>query len=164
MLTDSNNMVAEMLTKEIGLVSSGTGSTAAGVDAMRHVVSSFCLPNSTLQHDGSGLSHANARSARSWRSLLQAAQDRPWWDQFVDGLAVAGETGTLRGRFVETVAEGNLRAKTGTISGIRALSGFMTTAGGRRVFFSGIVADDRNPRAAMAAIDDLLVAVAEDDS
>ena len=164
MLTDSDNMIAEMLTKEIGLVTSGTGSTAAGVAAMRKVVSDFCLPNSILQHDGSGLSHANARSARGWRSLLQAAQDRPWWDQFVDALAIGGETGTLRRRFAETAAEGNLRAKTGTITGIRALSGLMTTIGGRQVFFSAIVDDDRNPRAAMSAIDELLVAVAEDES
>ncbi len=164
MLTDSDNMIAEMLTKEMGLVASGTGSTAAGVAAMRKVVSGFCLPNSILQHDGSGLSHANARSARGWRSLLQAAQDRPWWNQFVDGLAIAGETGTLRRRFAETAAAGNLRAKTGTITGIRALSGVMTTTGGRLVFFSAIVDDDSNPRAAMSAIDDLLIAVAEDES
>ena len=164
MLTESDNMIAEMLTKEMGLVTSGTGSTAAGVAAMRKVVSDFCLPNSILQHDGSGLSHANARSARGWRSLLQAAQDRPWWDQFVDGLAIAAETGTLRRRFVETAAAGNLRAKTGTITGIRALSGMMTTTGGRRVFFSAIVDDDTNPRASMSAIDDLLIAVAEDES
>ena len=164
MLTESDNMIAEMLTKEMGLATSGTGSTAAGVAAMRKVVSDFCLPNSILQHDGSGLSHANARSARGWRSLLQAAQDRPWWTQFVDGLAIAGETGTLQRRFVESAAAGNLRAKTGTITGIRALSGIMTTTGGRRVFFSAIVDDDTNPRASMSAIDDLLIAVAEDES
>jgi D-alanyl-D-alanine carboxypeptidase/D-alanyl-D-alanine-endopeptidase (penicillin-binding protein 4) len=164
MLTESNNMIAELLTKEIGLATSGTGSTAAGVAAMRRVVSDFCLPNSTLQHDGSGLSHANARSARGWRSLLQAAQDRPWWNQFVDGLAVAAESGTLERRFVDSAAAGSLRAKTGTITGIRALSGIMTTTGGRRVFFSAIVDDDTNPRASMSAIDDLLIAVAEDES
>ncbi len=164
MLTDSHNMIAETLTKEMGLVTSGVGSTAAGVAAMRQVVSDFCLPNSVLQHDGSGLSHANARSARGWRSLLQAAQDRPWWELFVEGLAVAGETGTLERRFVETAAAGNLRAKTGTITGIRALSGIMTTAGGRTVFFSAIVDDDNRPRAAMTAVDDLLIAIAEDES
>ena len=70
----------------------------------------------------------------------------------------------LQRRFIETAAAGNLRAKTGTITGIRALSGMMTTTGGRRVFFSAIVDDDTNPRASMAAIDDLLVAVAEDES
>lgn len=164
MLTESHNMIAEMLTKEMGLVTSGVGSTVAGVAAMRQVVSDFCLPNSVLQHDGSGLSHANARSARGWRSLLQAAQDRPWWPLLVDGLAVAAETGTLERRFIETAAAGNLRAKTGTISGIRALSGIMTTAGGRLVVFSAIVDDDRNPRVAMTAVDDLLVIVAEDES
>ncbi len=164
MLTESDNMIAEMLTKEMGLVTSGVGSTVDGVAAMRQVVADLCLANSVLQHDGSGLSHANARSARGWRSLLQAAQTRPWWPLLLDGLAVAGETGTLERRFVDTAAAGNLRAKTGTISGIRALSGVMTTAGGRRVIFSVIVDDDVDPRGAMAAIDDLLVVLAEDES
>lgn len=164
MLTDSNNMIAEMLTKEMGLATSAVGSTVAGVAAMRQVVTDLCLPNSVLQHDGSGLSHANSRSARGWRALLHTAQTRDWWPVFVDALAVAGETGTLRNRFLDSAAEGNLRAKTGTISGIRALSGIMTTAGGRQVIFSAIVDDDDRPRSAMTAIDDLLVVIAEDES
>ncbi len=163
MLTDSHNMIAEMLTKEMGLVTSGVGSTVAGVAAMRAIMARLCIRESIIQHDGSGLSHANARSARGWRALLHTALDRPWGDLFLDGLAVAGETGTLRSRFVGTSAQGNLRAKTGTINGIRALSGVMTTAGQRTVVFSAIV-DSGNPRAGMAAIDDLLVAVAADQS
>jgi D-alanyl-D-alanine carboxypeptidase/D-alanyl-D-alanine-endopeptidase (penicillin-binding protein 4) len=163
MLTESDNTIAEMLVKEIGYRTSGVGSTAAGIRSMTSVVQSLCMPRSILQQDGSGLSHGNARSARDWRRLLQSAQSRPWWNDLVAGLAVAGETGTLERRFVDTAAEGNLRAKTGSITGLRSLSGVMTTAEGRRVFFSAIV-DADEPRVPLAAIDDVLVLVAEDES
>ena len=163
MLTDSNNTIAEMLVKELGFVTTGIGSTAAGVAAMTGVVRSLCVPRSILQQDGSGLSHGNARSARDWRVLIQQAQTRDWWDDFAGGLAIAGETGTLERRFLDTAATGNLRAKTGSITGIRSLSGILTTAGGSRVFFSAII-DDDEPRVPMAAIDDLLVAIAESES
>lgn len=130
---------------------------------MADVVKSLCVQRSILQQDGSGLSHGNARSARDWRRLLQQAQTRPWWDDFVAGLAVAGETGTLQRRFVDTAAQDNLRAKTGSINGLRSLSGILTTAGGRRVFFSAIV-DADEPQVPMTAIDDLLVAIAESEA
>jgi D-alanyl-D-alanine carboxypeptidase/D-alanyl-D-alanine-endopeptidase (penicillin-binding protein 4) len=163
MLEDSNNTIAEVLVKEIGYRHSGVGSTQAGLAAAADVVASLCQPGSIIQQDGSGLSHGNARSARGWRTLLQAAQAAPWWPDFVTSMAIAGETGTIRWRFLDTPAAGNLRAKTGSISGLRSLSGILTTEGGRRVFFSAIV-DADEPRAPMAAIDELLVAVASDES
>jgi len=163
MLTESDNTIAEILVKEIGYRTSGVGSTAAGVRAMATTAEALCLSRSILQQDGSGLSHGNARSARDWRRLLQAAQGRPWWDELVAGLAIAGETGTLEHRFLDTAAAGNLRAKTGSIDGLRSLCGVMATAGGRRVFFAAIV-DADEPAPPMAAIDDLLVAIAEDES
>ncbi len=163
MLEDSNNTIAEILIKEIGFQAYGVGSTTAGLAAATELVRSLCRPRSILQQDGSGLSHGNARSARGWRQLLQAAQAAPWWPDFVASLAIAGETGTIRNRFLDTPAAGNIRAKTGSINGLRSLSGIMTTAGGRRVFFSAIV-DADEPRVPMGVIDDLLVTIASDES
>lgn len=163
MLTDSNNTIAEMLVKEVGYRVRGIGSTSVGLAAIATVVDNFCLPKTILQQDGSGISHGNARSARDWRRLVMSAQAASWYDDLESGLAVAGETGTLRFRFRDTPAAGNLRAKTGTITGIRSLTGVMTTAGNRRVFFSFIV-DDDDPRPPMAAIDSLLAAIAADES
>ncbi len=163
MLTESNNMVAELTIKELGLVVSGHGTTINGIEVLADVVAALCVRQSTIQHDGSGLSHANARSPRSWVELLQSAQTRDWWDDLYAGLPIAGVSGTLQRRFLDTAAEDNLRAKTGSINQLRALSGMMTTAGGRRVFFSAIV-DAPNPRPGIAAVDDLLVTIAEDGS
>ncbi len=162
-LRESNNTYAELLVKEIGRARHAQGTTATGLAVIADALAMFCLPETILQQDGSGLSHGNARSTRSWRQFLQAAQARPWWSHFVAALPVAAESGTIENRFVETEAAGNLRAKTGTITGLRSLSGLLTTAGGRRVFFSAVV-DDDNPRPAMAAIDALLVSVAADES
>ena len=109
--------------------------------------------------DGSGLSRGNVRSAREWRTILQAARDEAWWPAFADGLPVAGRTGTLAGRFRGTAAEGNVRAKTGTIIGGSALSGYGTTASGRPFVFSVVVNGPGAERSA-GAIDTLVAAVA----
>ncbi|MBT8197123.1 MAG: D-alanyl-D-alanine carboxypeptidase/D-alanyl-D-alanine-endopeptidase, partial [Acidimicrobiia bacterium] len=160
MMTESNNTYAEMLVKEIGWATSGVGSTQAGLTAIQEALRPWCLEPDILQNDGSGLSNGNFRPVRSWRLLLSAAHQAEWWPDFVDSLAVAGQTGTLQWRFRNTAAQGNLRAKTGTISGVRALSGTMETADGREVVFSAIIHDRDQPRRAFTAVDDLLVALA----
>lgn len=161
MLTDSNNTYAEMIVKEIGYVAAGTGSTQVGLRAIDDALRPLCVEPGILQNDGSGLSVGNFRSVRTWRNLLTAAHTRDWWPVFVDGLAVGGETGTLRYRFRDTAAEGIVRAKTGTISGVRALSGVSVTGDGREVVFSAIVHTDDEPRRAIGVIDDLLVDLAK---
>lgn len=163
MVRDSNNMYAETLLKEIGYRHSGLGTSQSGLRAIEELVRSMCFPRSLLQQDGSGLSDGNHRSARQWRRILQSAQRFVWWPDLVQALAVAGVDGTLERRFVGTEAEANLRGKTGSISGLRALTGTLTTAGGRTVFFSAIV-DADEPRPGMAALDELLVRVAADES
>jgi D-alanyl-D-alanine carboxypeptidase/D-alanyl-D-alanine-endopeptidase (penicillin-binding protein 4) len=164
MLTESDNTYAELLTKEIGLVASGRGSTGHGVAAAEEVALGLCSrPSAAPQGDGSGLSDLNGRSARDWRMLLQQARARDWYPLLIDGLAVAGETGTLESRFLDTAAQGNMRAKTGTIDRLRALSGMMTTAGGRRVFFA-VVIQAREPFPKMQVVDAMLADIAADRS
>ncbi|MGH9054002.1 MAG: D-alanyl-D-alanine carboxypeptidase/D-alanyl-D-alanine endopeptidase [Acidimicrobiia bacterium] len=155
MLRLSDNTIAELLLKEVGLAERGWGSTRAGLEAVTEAVEGLCVPLKGFDADGSGLSRRNWRSAREWRTLLQAAQAAPWWEAFLASLPVAAESGTLAGRFHGTAAAGNLRAKTGTIVEGRALSGFFTTEGGREVFFSAIV-NGNDSRPAMEAIDGLI--------
>ncbi len=164
LLTESDNTYAELLTKELGLVGAGRGSTRSGVEVAEEVALGLCSrPSPVPQGDGSGLSDLDQRSARDWRMLLQEAQARDWYTLLVDGLAIAGETGTLEQRFVDTAAEGNMRAKTGSLDRLRTLSGVMLTAGGRRVFFSAIVQAD-DPLPALQVIDELLAGIAADGS
>lgn len=163
MLLRSDNDTAEMLIREVGLVASGKGTTEAGTAAFAELAESWCLELDGVDGDGSGLSRANARSAGEWRDLIQAARSAPWWGQLRDGLPVAAESGTLRGRFAGTAAAGDLRAKTGTILEGRALAGVFTTDGGRTAVFSVLTNGDGSS-ASGAAIDNLVTTVAADRS
>jgi D-alanyl-D-alanine carboxypeptidase/D-alanyl-D-alanine-endopeptidase (penicillin-binding protein 4) len=140
MLVHSDNMIAEMLLKEAGHAGLGAGSTAGGVMAITDKLNrEFCTSLTGVADDGSGLSRADTRSAREWRQMLQAARTEPWWTEFVDGLPVAGRTGTLSGRMRGTAAQDNVHAKTGTIRDAVSLSGYGTTASNRMFIFSVIV-------------------------
>ncbi|MGH9281559.1 MAG: D-alanyl-D-alanine carboxypeptidase/D-alanyl-D-alanine endopeptidase [Acidimicrobiales bacterium] len=164
MLTSSDNTAAELLVKEIGYQLRGRGTTAEGVEAADAALAALRVPIRGQSGDGSGLSRADRRSAREWRRLLQAARAQPWGERLVASLPLAGRTGTLRSRFRGTAAEANLRAKTGWILEGRALSGYLTTAGGRRVVFS-VVVNGTTPEAPVAgAIDDLVAALAAERS
>jgi D-alanyl-D-alanine carboxypeptidase/D-alanyl-D-alanine-endopeptidase (penicillin-binding protein 4) len=163
LLTDtllrSDNMAAEELLKEVGRSGGTPGSTHGGLAATRAALEPLCVPLTGTDDDGSGLSRANGRSAREWRLLLQAARTAPWWPQLHAALPIAGRSGTLASRFRGTPAEGSVHAKTGTIIGGIALSGYGTTAGGRGFVFSVLVNGD-NSGAAAGPLDALVTAVA----
>ena len=97
------------------------------------------------------------------RALLQGMRGQSWFSTLYQALPLAGRTGTLYARLLGTAAEGKLRAKTGSVDGVRALSGYVTTRGGRDVVFSILVNGDTgsvtNP-----AIDDFMARVTEDGS
>jgi D-alanyl-D-alanine carboxypeptidase/D-alanyl-D-alanine-endopeptidase (penicillin-binding protein 4) len=182
MLNQSDNLIAELLVKEVGYRVSrsaggaeaapaavaGTGrapgSTAAGLAAVTDAVRGLGVPLAGEAADGSGLSRNDRRSAREWRSLLQAALPRPWAERLVGSLPLAGRNGTLARRFAGTAAEANLRAKTGWIDEARSLSGYLTTAGGRHVVFSVIVNGTTPTSPALNALDGLVAAIAADRS
>jgi serine-type D-Ala-D-Ala carboxypeptidase/endopeptidase (penicillin-binding protein 4) len=163
LLTDtlmrSDNTEAESLLKEVGHSTGTPGSTQGGLAATRAALKPLCVQFAGGDDDGSGLSRANGRSAREWRELLQVARAQPWWPYLRDALPVAGRSGTLRSRFRGTAAEGTVHAKTGTILGGIALSGYGTTAGGRGIVFSVLVNGDRAP-AAEQPLDALIASVA----
>jgi D-alanyl-D-alanine carboxypeptidase/D-alanyl-D-alanine-endopeptidase (penicillin-binding protein 4) len=159
MLQRSDNQIADLLLKDVGHAATGFGSLANGAVATTSALAPLCLPLFGATDDGSGLSRGNARSAREWRSLLQAARAQPWWSTFVEGLPLAGRSGTLSARLRGTAAEGNVRAKTGTIIGGTALSGYGTTASGRAFVFS-VVVNGPNAEAGAGAIDGLVAALA----
>ena len=158
-LLRSDNMAAEELLKEVGHAAGAPGSTPGGLAATRAALEPLCVPLSGSDDDGSGLSRANGRSPREWRKLLQAARNAQWWPQLQAALPVAGRSGTLATRFRGTAAEGTVRAKTGTIIGGIALSGYGTTIGGRAFVFSVLVNGDRS-QAATGPLDTLIAAVA----
>jgi D-alanyl-D-alanine carboxypeptidase/D-alanyl-D-alanine-endopeptidase (penicillin-binding protein 4) len=166
MLNQSDNLIAELLVKEVGHRSArpAPGSTAGGLAAITDAVQKLGVPLAGVAADGSGLSRQDRRSAREWRSLLQAARGQPWAERLVGSLPLGARTGTLARRFARTAAEGNVRAKTGWIDEARSLSGYLTTAGGRPVVFSIVINGTTPTSPALNALDTLVAAIAADRS
>jgi len=87
-------------------------------------------------NDGCGLSRENLLTPRFQTSLLQYLLNRPYFDLFVNTLAVSGTDGTLRNRLAATQVRGSIHAKTGTLRDVTTLSGYITTKSGRNLVFS----------------------------
>ncbi len=134
----SHNMMAEQTLRTVGRVVAGSGSVQGGARAVQAMLERE-LDQGGIDHltiyDGSGLSVLNRASARSFIQLLDAMSDSPMWQAFWSTLPESGAPGGLR-RMYRTPAEGNLRAKTGTINHVSALSGYVRAANGERIAFS----------------------------
>jgi D-alanyl-D-alanine carboxypeptidase/D-alanyl-D-alanine-endopeptidase (penicillin-binding protein 4) len=123
LLANSDNNTAELLLKEIGLVKKGEGSREAGIAVVRETLIGWDIDVSGLTMlDGAGLERGNLLPC----DLLSAVLSRTGaFGPIGNALAVAGESGTLVGIFNGTPAKGRLLGKTGTLSGAKALAGFV---------------------------------------
>ncbi len=130
----SDNFAAELLLKDLGSFSGSAGTTFAGAAVVRSTLSRFGV--SADIYDGSGLSRANRVSPRSLVRLLDGMDDRDEGEALAASLPVAGRTGTLMDRMRRSTARGRCRAKTGTLIGVSALSGYCTSVAGARIAFS----------------------------
>lgn len=154
-LLRSDNQVAELLLKEVGLEAEGEGSTAAGARAVADWESaSGAAAEGAVVVDGSGLDPANATSCQALVAALDAAGPD---STLAAGLPIAGETGTLARRFVGTSAVGRLRAKTGSLNGVRALAGFVELPEGTTATFAFVANGEVGP--ATLTAEDLLAEV-----
>ncbi len=136
MLRESDNGTAELLLKELGLRVEGEGSTAAGRTVVADALGSLGLPTAGLAVvDGSGLDPTNQVSCQLLHGVLEATIDGGPVDR---GLSVAGASGTLARRFLDTPAQGQLRGKTGSLRGVASLSGFVSAQGGTELTFASI--------------------------
>ncbi|MGA7837946.1 MAG: D-alanyl-D-alanine carboxypeptidase, partial [Ignavibacteriaceae bacterium] len=88
--------------------------------------------------DGSGVSHYNLISPELILGVLSYIyyNEPGLFDIFYKSLAIAGVDGTLEKRMIDTKSENNVRAKTGTISGVSCLSGYVRAANGHNLAFS----------------------------
>jgi len=125
----SDNDYAETLSRYIG-----------GVNEEIRALSQLGLnPNSYHLVDGSGLSHDNQATPRAIVSTLRAMYFSPNGRIFENSLPIAGISGTLRNRMKLSPAEGRVHAKTGTLTGVRALSGYIENPQSGTLVFSILV-------------------------
>jgi D-alanyl-D-alanine carboxypeptidase/D-alanyl-D-alanine-endopeptidase (penicillin-binding protein 4) len=140
----SSNFIAEMLIKTLGAELRGTpGTWAKGLDVTQDLLAELGVPRGTYTlRNGSGLNDTNRFSARQLATLLQGAWKRfPVAAEFVASLGIAARDGTMRLRMEGSDAAGRLRAKTGTLEHVTALSGYVQSLGGERFVFSVLVND-----------------------
>jgi len=158
-LKASDNFAAEMLLKELGRGVRADGSSAGGLAAVRSVLGGQGVPVGAGS-DGSGLSANDRQTAAGQVKLLQLAERSNVALAFRSALPLGCRDGTLRRRFCRTPAAGKVWAKTGTLSGVRALSGMTRTASGRQVQFTFQLSGVRSGARALAAIDRAVVVLA----
>ena len=96
-------------------------------------------PGTYAYMDGSGLSRYNFISPAQIVKILEGMINSRFQDIWIDIQPIAGIDGTLKYRMRGTKAEGNVRAKTGTISNVRGLSGYVKSAEGEEFVFSFLV-------------------------
>jgi serine-type D-Ala-D-Ala carboxypeptidase/endopeptidase (penicillin-binding protein 4) len=161
----SQNMYSETMVRTMGWHRDGQGTFEGGREVLQGVLEGFGIaPASFNYSDGSGLSRYNYISPRLVVEILRGMRRSPHWEIWCDTFPIAGEDGTLRSRMRDTAAEGNVRAKTGTISNVRALSGYVTTADGENLVFSFLVNGHMLSSAATNSItDDVCAALASFD-
>jgi serine-type D-Ala-D-Ala carboxypeptidase/endopeptidase (penicillin-binding protein 4) len=142
-------------------VSEGTGvrTAAAGRLAAQAILEGWGVPASELiMRDGSGLSRYDFVTPAALVAILaHVDRDARLREPFAASLPIAGRDGTLSTRMLGTPAEGNARAKTGSMTGVRAMSGFVTTADGERLVFSIVANNFETPADVVNAATDAIV-------
>ncbi|WP_458353477.1 D-alanyl-D-alanine carboxypeptidase/D-alanyl-D-alanine endopeptidase [Peribacillus frigoritolerans] len=166
----SNNSHAEVLVKEMGKEADGEGSWKDGLKVARNQLKSMGINMQTIMmRDGSGISQVNMIPANEITKLLYAIQEKTWFPAYLNALPIAGNEnrmvgGTLRKRMKGTLAAGNVRAKTGTISGTSSLSGYVTTKRGEKIIFSIILNNFVDEKGITAIQDKIAVMLAEQEN
>ncbi|MFM8651997.1 MAG: D-alanyl-D-alanine carboxypeptidase/D-alanyl-D-alanine-endopeptidase, partial [Acidimicrobiaceae bacterium] len=137
MLVNSDNNTAELLVKEIGRVGRGSATRIDGLNVIASKIAEWGLPGEGVALlDGSGLDRANFLTC----DLLAQLLERDGQEGLVTtALATAGKTGTLRDVFLSGPGSGTMRAKTGTLNGVKSLSGMFPLDDGRSTVFALIM-------------------------
>jgi D-alanyl-D-alanine carboxypeptidase/D-alanyl-D-alanine-endopeptidase (penicillin-binding protein 4) len=137
MLSTSDNMTAELLTKELGALVSQEGTTAAGTAAIGQLLGGQELPlEGVTVADGSGLSPDNRTTCLLLSDILEGEGPD---SAMAEGLAVAGESGTLAGFLAGTDVAGRLSGKTGSLNDVRSIAGFVEDLQGDTVSYSFVI-------------------------
>jgi D-alanyl-D-alanine carboxypeptidase/D-alanyl-D-alanine-endopeptidase (penicillin-binding protein 4) len=148
---ESNNLFAELVFRLLGRTAGGVGSPAASANAVRTALGELGVDmSSVVQLDGSGLSAGSRVSAATFVDVIDRMSSSPVWNEYWGSLPEAGRRGEM-GRMYNTTAAGNLRAKTGTIEGVSALTGLVRSRTGERLAFSLLVNGTRSNSRAKAA-------------
>lgn len=133
----SQNLHAEILLRLLGREKGTSGTVEGGLEVLRGFLNQVGVrPDAYAFYDGSGLSRQNLVSPEAVVDLLRYAAGQAWGASFRDTLPVAGIDGSLAERLKNLDSRAHVYAKTGSLGGVKALSGYATTAKGDHLAFS----------------------------
>lgn len=160
----SQNLHAEILLRLLGREKGTAATVDSGLEVLRGFVTKAGVPGDQyLFYDGSGLSRQNLVTPLAVVTLLAYASQQPWGTAFRDTLPLAGVDGSLADRFRGTIAQGRIYGKTGSLGGVKTLSGYATTNHGDKIAFSILTNNFNAPAKKVTdAIDDILVNIVDD--
>jgi serine-type D-Ala-D-Ala carboxypeptidase/endopeptidase (penicillin-binding protein 4) len=160
----SQNLHAEILLRLLGRERGTAGTVEGGLEVLRGFLNrAGVLADQYVFYDGSGLSRQNLATPHAVVQLLRYAATQPWGGTFRDTLPVAGVDGSLSDRFKNLSLQGTIHAKTGSLGGVKTLSGYATTESGEEVCFSILTNNFNLPTKRVTdAIDDVVGAIMSD--
>ncbi|MGI8402252.1 MAG: D-alanyl-D-alanine carboxypeptidase/D-alanyl-D-alanine endopeptidase [Gemmatimonadaceae bacterium] len=162
LMKPSQNQIAEILLRTIGLERAGIGTA----DTARKIVGQQLLawgvqPDGFIIRDGSGLSDQDLLTPETIVRVLDRIQSDTAFATYYNSMPIAGIDGTIKTRMKGTPAEGNVHAKTGTLAKARSLSGYVTTAEGERLIFSILANNTTTPGSTVTHVaDQIAIALA----
>ncbi len=160
---NSNNLYAESLLRALGskqTLEKNQTTVEAGLKVLKTTLTQLGVePTSYFIVDGSGLSRRNLLSPQALVQVLQAMSKS---EVFRASLPVAGVSGTLKNRFVNTPAMGIVQAKTGTMTGVVSLSGYVNVPNSEPLVFSIMVNQSGQPTSVVRkAMDEIVVSLTQ---
>lgn len=138
----SNNFMAEQILKTLAAEIAGPpGTWTNGKNVLENFLAEIGITSGRfVLGNGSGLNDVNRLKPSQITHILQVMHSRfELAPEYVASLAVAGESGTISSRFDDSPAASRIRAKTGTLTGVSALSGYVATRGNELLAFSVIM-------------------------
>jgi len=157
LLKPSQNQLAEIFLKTIGLERGGLGTADSARRIVRRQLLDWgALPDGFAVYDGSGLSRHDLVTPETIVRVLDVIQRDTAFTVWYNALPVAGVDGTIRNRMKGTPAQNNVHAKTGTLGGASSLSGYVTTADGERLIFSILSNNFVTPTRSVTGVQDAI--------
>jgi D-alanyl-D-alanine carboxypeptidase/D-alanyl-D-alanine-endopeptidase (penicillin-binding protein 4) len=160
----SQNLHAEILLRLLGRERGNAGTVEGGLEVMRQFMAQVGVTGDQyVFYDGSGLSRQNLVTPQAIVQLLRFAASQPWGAAYKASLPIAGVDGSLAERLSSPQLQKRVMAKTGSLGGVRALSGYATTDSGQLVVFS-IMSNNLNvpPKRVTDTVDQIVAAIVED--
>jgi serine-type D-Ala-D-Ala carboxypeptidase/endopeptidase (penicillin-binding protein 4) len=155
LLKKSQNLYAETLVRTLGLNLRGEGSFPKGKEVVEETLGQMGVVQGSYSFaDGSGLSRLNLESTDSLVRVLKFMYGNRYFQPYYDALPVAGIDGTLSARMKGTKAENNVHAKTGSMSNVSSIAGYMQSADGEMLAFAIVINNFLAPRESAESMQD----------